>query len=58
MLLFLEIYFGVPLILYVGRCIKRKKFRCGITDTLKTVLLWPFIILVLIWDNLWWLKTY
>lgn len=53
MKLFLEIYFGVPLILYTMHCVKRKKIKAvNLIDTLKTVFLWPIIILMLIWENI------
>lgn len=52
MKLFLEIYFGVPLFLYILHVIKTKRFKIDFISTLKTVLLWPIIILMLIWENI------
>ena len=52
MKLFLEIYFGVPLFLYILHVIKTKRFKIDFISTLKTVFLWPIIILCLIWENI------
>lgn len=45
-------YFIVPLFLYILHVIKTKRFKIDLISTIKTVFLWPIIILCLIWENI------
>lgn len=50
---FLLFYFSIPFIMLILACIKRGRFiKVDIKQTIKTFFLWPFYILMVLWEEL------